>query len=145
MNKQEAKWNYRCDVVGCSNKNKMTKRGLALHKKHKHSMVAIGGVAKGIAHIAVAPMIEDQSGWEVTAFKMEPPQIDNPIRPAHYRVGQYEAKDILNAFFPNDPLAWNAGKYLLRMGRKSSVAEDAKKAIQYLTWLVEREEEKGGE
>lgn len=49
--------------------------------------------------------------------------------------GNVEAWDVLDAAFPQDPLLWNCGKYLLRQGRKGGEAkrlEDLRKARQYL-------------
>lgn len=46
-----------------------------------------------------------------------------------------ESWDVLDAAFPSDPLLWNAGKYLLRQGRKGGEEkrlEDLRKARQYL-------------
>ena len=46
-----------------------------------------------------------------------------------------EAWDVLDAAFPQDPLLWSAGKYLLRQGRKGGEEkrlEDLRKARQYL-------------
>jgi hypothetical protein len=46
-----------------------------------------------------------------------------------------ESWDVLDAAFPSDPLLWNAGKYLLRQGRKGGEEkrlEDLCKARQYL-------------
>lgn len=69
-------------------------------------------------------------------------------RPAHYSwLGQslaalglsdaanVESWDLLDAAFPQDPLLWNCGKYLLRQGRKGGEEkrlEDLRKARQYL-------------
>lgn len=63
------------------------------------------------------------------------------IHPAHYNAveGMPEVWDILDAFFPNDPDLWNAGKYLLRAGRKDAKVQELRKLIQY----VERSIEKG--
>ena len=49
--------------------------------------------------------------------------------------GNVEAWDVLDAAFPQDPLLWNCGKYLLRQGRKGGEEkrlEDLRKARQYL-------------
>ena len=49
--------------------------------------------------------------------------------------GNVEAWDVLDAAFPQDPLLWNCGKYLLRQGRKGGEdkrLEDLRKARQYL-------------
>ena len=46
-----------------------------------------------------------------------------------------ESWDVLDAAFPQDPLLWNCGKYLLRQGRKGGGGkrlEDLRKARQYL-------------
>ena len=46
-----------------------------------------------------------------------------------------ESWDVLDSAFPQDPLLWNCGKYLLRQGRKGGEEkrlEDLRKARQYL-------------
>lgn len=51
-----------------------------------------------------------------------------------------EAWDILDAAFPSNPHLWNAGKYLLRQGRKGGEKkrlEDLRKARQYLDRAIE--------
>lgn len=58
--------------------------------------------------------------------------------PSHYTDTKYEAWDVLDEFFPDDPLKWNAGKYLLRAGKKGDEVQDLLKAIQYLQRRVER-------
>lgn len=50
-------------------------------------------------------------------------------------VRSIESWDILDALFPDDPLLWNAGKYLTRQGRKGGEEkrlEDLRKARAYL-------------
>lgn len=52
-----------------------------------------------------------------------------------------EAWDVLDAAFPSDPHLWNAGKYLLRLGRKGGDGkrlEDLRKARQYLNRAIDR-------
>lgn len=52
-----------------------------------------------------------------------------------------ESWDVLDAAFPQDPLLWNCGKYLLRQGRKGGEArrlEDLRKARQYLDRQIAR-------
>lgn len=62
--------------------------------------------------------------------------------PSHYKLaGGVEVYDVLSAAFPEDPLSWQVGKYLLRWKRKNGV-EDLKKARWYLDKLIARE---GGE
>jgi len=58
--------------------------------------------------------------------------VDLVNRPPHYIVNGYETIDILKAYFPNDPLMWNAGKYFLRAGRKGDMVMDIDKCIFYL-------------
>lgn len=58
--------------------------------------------------------------------------VDLVNRPPHYIVNGYETIDILKAYFPNDPLMWNAGKYFLRAGRKGDMVIDIDKCIFYL-------------
>jgi len=53
-------------------------------------------------------------------------------KPKHYTFSQYEVIEVLEAWFPSDPLLWQVGKYISRAGRKGSRAEDLKKARFYL-------------
>ena len=52
--------------------------------------------------------------------------------PPHYTFGKFEVIDVLEDWFPTDPLLWQVGKYISRAGRKGSRAEDLKKARFYL-------------
>lgn len=55
--------------------------------------------------------------------------------PPHYAAGrQYETIDVLERFFPREPLLWQVGKYLSRYGRKGKANEDLSKA----RWYIER-------
>lgn len=64
--------------------------------------------------------------------------------PSHYNAveGMPEVWDILDAFFPDDPLLWNAAKYLLRAGRKDDNAkvQDLGKLLQYVQRRIEKED-----
>ena len=55
--------------------------------------------------------------------------------PKHYKAGNLEAIDVLQTFFPNNPLLWNATKYLLRSERKGNKTQDLRKAM----WYIQRE------
>lgn len=55
--------------------------------------------------------------------------------PPHYKSGGLEAYDVLKAFFPDDPLGWQVGKYILRYKKKNGV-EDLRKARWYLDKLI---------
>jgi hypothetical protein len=52
-------------------------------------------------------------------------------RPAHYTFGKYEVIDVLEDWFPADPLLWQTGKYIARAGRKGAMLEDLQKAAWY--------------
>lgn len=59
--------------------------------------------------------------------------------PEHYKAEKLEAWDVLDEFFPNDPLLWNAGKYLMRLGKKDAPAQEIGKIKTYLDrWLEKR-------
>lgn len=52
-----------------------------------------------------------------------------------------ESWDVLDSAFPQDPLLWNCGKYLLRQGRKGGKEkrlEDLRKARQYLDRRIDQ-------
>lgn len=70
------------------------------------------------------------------AINTRPSQVEHPD---HYNLpnGMPEVWDLLDAFFPDDPLLWNAGKYLLRAGQKGDKAEDLEKLVQYVTRRIE--------
>jgi hypothetical protein len=48
--------------------------------------------------------------------------------------------DVLEDWFPNDPLLWQVGKYIARAGRKGSMREDLNKAAWYLNRRIEQVE-----
>jgi hypothetical protein len=62
--------------------------------------------------------------------------------PAHYTFGKREVIEVLEEWFPSDPLLWQAGKYLARAGRKGETLEDLEKAAWYLNRRIERGKEK---
>jgi hypothetical protein len=64
--------------------------------------------------------------------------VDMVNRPPHYIVQGYQTKDILQAYFPNDPLMFSAGKYFLRAGRKDEEELDIDKCI---FWLLEKKKQ----
>lgn len=73
--------------------------------------------------------------------------MSDQINPEHYRraidlVG-VEVIDILEAFFPDDPLLFNAGKYLLRQGHKPGADKntDREKAVWYINRAIARDME----
>jgi hypothetical protein len=59
--------------------------------------------------------------------------------PGHYTFGKYEVIDVLEDWFPADPLLWQVGKYIARAGRKGNTLEDLKKAAWYLKRRIEKE------
>ncbi len=58
------------------------------------------------------------------------PAIDPINRPAHYMGRGLEAVDVLEAWGLG-PHLWNAGKYILRAGKKGPATEDLGKALWY--------------
>ena len=58
--------------------------------------------------------------------------------PSHYNQNKWEVVDVLDEFFPKDPLLWNTGKYLLRHGSKGKPLEDLEKAAWYLQRKIEK-------
>ena len=58
--------------------------------------------------------------------------IDIVNHPPHYKQGKWEVIEVLEEFFPRDPLLFNVGKYILRHEHKANPIEDLKKAAWYL-------------
>lgn len=108
------------------------------------------------ARKATAPTatIHGEDGMKTTEELLEPATItalpiDDVKSPSHYtwlgdaivREGgpqdtdMIESWDVLDALFPDDPLLWNATKYLTRYGRKGSSNRrivDLRKAVEYI-------------
>jgi hypothetical protein len=68
-----------------------------------------------------------------------PRKDDLVTHPEHYTFGKYEVIDVLEDWFPADPLLWQVGKYIARAGRKGSLIEDLKKAAWYLQRRIKKE------
>jgi hypothetical protein len=60
--------------------------------------------------------------------------------PSHYTFGKYEVINVLEDWFPSDPLLWQVGK--ARAGHKGNTLEDLKKAAWYLNRRIEQLERK---
>ena len=73
---------------------------------------------------------------------MNPEKNDMVEHPAHYTFSQYEVIDILQAWFPNDPLLWQVTKYCARAAHKGKELEDLKKARFYLERRIKNLEAK---
>lgn len=72
------------------------------------------------------------------------PQPDPVNHPPHYTYGKYEVIDVLEDWFPDDPLLWQVGKYIARCWRKGNALEDLRKAEFYLKRriaMLERDEQ----
>lgn len=71
--------------------------------------------------------------------------MSDQINPPHYRRSidalGVEVIDILEYFFPDDPLMWQVGKYLLRAGHKDDLVQELKKARWYLERRIRQEQD----
>ncbi|MEY4376774.1 MAG: hypothetical protein RJB26_1324 [Pseudomonadota bacterium] len=71
-----------------------------------------------------------------------PPEFNDITAPAHYIEGRkYEPFNVMMDWFPNDPLLFNAMKYMSRAGRKGDKSKDLQKCLFFLAKAIEREEE----
>ncbi len=71
---------------------------------------------------------------------------DDPVdRPKHYTTTKFEVIDVLQEFFPQDPLLWQCGKYLMRCKHKGNPIQDLKKMIWYAQRQIKSYEDKGVE
>lgn len=68
---------------------------------------------------------------------------DPVTSPSHYTFGRFEVIDVLEDWFPTNPLLWNTGKYIARHKRKGKPIEDLKKARFYLDREIARLEAGG--
>ena len=57
--------------------------------------------------------------------------------PQHYNKTKFEVWDVLDEWFPTEPLLWQAVKYIARALFKGNSIQDIQKAINYLErWIV---------
>ena len=59
--------------------------------------------------------------------------------PSHYTFGRFEVIDVLEDWFPDDPLLWQVVKYLARAKHKGNLLQDLEKAQFYLQRRIESE------
>lgn len=59
--------------------------------------------------------------------------------PTHYTFGRFEVIDVLQDWFPDDPLLWQVVKYLARARHKNNFLQDLQKAQFYLNRAIEEE------
>ncbi len=68
--------------------------------------------------------------------------MSDPVNhPPHYTFGRFEVIDVLEDWFPDDPLLWQVGKYIARAVRKGDAVTDLKKARFYLDRRIKKLEE----
>lgn len=67
--------------------------------------------------------------------------VDMVNHPPHYARFKFEPIEVLQDWFPNNPLLWQVGKYTVRAEHKGNVVEDLKKARFYLDREIKRQEE----
>lgn len=58
--------------------------------------------------------------------------MDKINHPAHYTFSLFEVIDVLEAWFPTEPLLWNAVKYLARWDKKGDPVENLEKSLWYI-------------
>lgn len=63
---------------------------------------------------------------------------DTVNHPAHYTFGKFEVIDVLEEWFPTNPLLWQVGKYIARADHKGNRLTDLKKAQWYLQREIDR-------
>jgi hypothetical protein len=75
---------------------------------------------------------------EPTPSEPTQPEADPVNHPKHYTFGYFEVIDVLQDWFPMNPLLWQVGKYIARAERKGRPLEDLCKARFYLNREIER-------
>lgn len=65
---------------------------------------------------------------------------DSVNHPQHYNKTKFEVWDVLDEWFPNNPLLWQVGKYIARADHKIAPIDDLKKAKAYLEREITRRE-----
>jgi hypothetical protein len=65
------------------------------------------------------------------------PKVEHPT---HYNTSKFEVWDVLDEWFPTNPLLWQVGKYIARAGHKDNTLQDLKKAASYLQREIDKHE-----
>jgi len=65
-------------------------------------------------------------------------QNDMVNNPPHYTKNKWEVIDVLEEFFPTDPLLFNVGKYIMRHEHKGQSLQDLEKALWYLQRRIKK-------
>jgi hypothetical protein len=91
-------------------------------------------------------MIYAHTGESLKTAVMQPtqakPQMNDPVnKPAHYTFGYFEVIEVLQDWFPKNPLLWQVGKYIARADHKGKPLEDLRKARYYLQREIDRLED----
>jgi hypothetical protein len=64
---------------------------------------------------------------------------EDPVNhPSHYTFGRLEVIDVLQDWFPTNPLLWQIVKYVARAQHKGNMLQDLKKAQFYLNKAIEQ-------
>jgi hypothetical protein len=74
----------------------------------------------------------------MNAEDMKEDMVNNP---PHYTKHKWEVIEILEEFFADDPLLFNAGKYLLRCKDKGNLKQDLEKMIWYVNRRINKEKQ----
>jgi len=75
----------------------------------------------------------------VTDKHMAEKKPDLVNHPPHYTFGRFEVIEVLEDWFPDDPLLWQVVKYLARAKHKGNFTQDLEKAQFYLNRKIEGE------
>lgn len=94
--------------------------------------IYVRGVEKEMSKMDNAKAIYDKfvDGKHVTQEQMKNKDMVN--HPPHYTNKKWEVIDVLEEFFPSDPLLFNVGKYIMRHEHKGQSLQDLEKAAWYL-------------
>jgi hypothetical protein len=77
-----------------------------------------------------------------TMVEQQKPEPDPVNHPKHYTFGYFEVIEVLQDWFPTNPLLWQVGKYIARAHHKGNTLQDLRKAQFYLDREIERLEDK---
>ncbi len=72
------------------------------------------------------------------AYMADQSPVDAVNHPPHYTFGKFEVIDVLEDWFPTDPLLWQVGKYIARAGHKGNRLQDLEKAHCYLERAISK-------
>ncbi len=76
--------------------------------------------------------------FNINDYISEVDSVSTVNHPSHYNFSRFEVIDVLEEWFPDDPLLWQVAKYIARAAHKGDMITDLEKAQFYLSRRISK-------